>query len=401
MASRPLTHCLACGGPGLTPYLDLGVQPLANSYHHGEPLPSYPLAVAFCSQCSHSQLTVDVDPHEMFDHYLYVSGTSSTLRAHFEGLAGELLQRWTGSRPPRVLEIACNDGTLLEHFRRQGADVFGIEPAENLVALCRDKELPVERAYWGEDVAERLTGTFDLVVAVNVLPHVADPLGFLDACRSVLSPGGEICIQTSQCDMFDRGEFDAIYHEHRSYFTVHSFCSLAKRAGLTAISAQKVDIHSKSLRFILGQGADAECLMEPMLAEERAHHVLSLDRYLRFAAEAKVSLCRLRDWVARSREEGRKVIGYGASAKGNTVLNAAGLDLDYIVDDNPLKWGYRTPGRNIPIVTLQRVTVEPEPVDIVMLAWNFADEITERIQSVRPGGDRLVRYLPEVQVTTL
>lgn len=401
MASRPLTNCLACGNAGPIVYLDLGFQPLANSYHRGEPLPTYPLEVAFCAHCSHSQLTVDVDPREMFDHYLYVSGTSRTLRTHFQELASLLLSRWKGPRPPRVLEIACNDGTLLECFRDAGADVLGIEPAENLVALCRDKGLPVERAYWSADVAASLSSAFDMIVAINVLPHVADPLSFLTACRTVLSPGGEICIQTSQCDMFARGEFDAIYHEHRSYFTAHSFLTLAGRAGLTAVSADKVDVHSKSLRFHLRTDLQQAEVTERLLAEERAEEVFSLDRYRRFAGAAGQSLRCLKSWMEQSRLEGRRLVGYGASAKGNTVLNAASVDLDYIVDDNPLKWGYLTPGRNIPIVPLQRLIEEPEPVDILLLAWNFADEITERLRSVRRGGDRLVRYLPDVNVANI
>ena len=220
-----LKTCLACGGTDLFQYLDLGQMPLANSFHDGSAeLPTYPLAIQACRSCWHSQLSYAVDPDLMFRDYLYVSGTSDTLRRYFEGFAARF------SSGLRVLDIASNDGTLLREFHKRGCAVTGVEPCCD---LSPTRELPIYTGYWDRDAFEEVTlgGKFDVITAFNVLAHTADPLTFLKLAREALAPGGTIWVQTSQAHMILDGTFDAIYHEHVSYFTPRSILALAGRAG--------------------------------------------------------------------------------------------------------------------------------------------------------------------------
>jgi SAM-dependent methyltransferase len=415
-----IRQCLCCGHEPVEPYLSLGDQPLANSYHHGEKaLPTFPLGVALCPRCFHSQLTVSVDVHGMFDHYLYVSGTSRTLREYFRGFVEEVLADERHDRPPRVLEVGCNDGTLLGLFRDRGCEVWGVDPASNLRPLTEVRGLPVLDRYWDSALAGELGAEFDVVVAMNVLPHVPDPADFLLGCRRCLAPGGRIYVQMSQCDMFLNHEFDAIYHEHHSYFTSHSFKVLADRVGLRVASARKVAIHSRSLLFSLApipsmgeSPPDSGWTSDPgdhdesfadLLAADLRNGLMdrrTYDRFARAAAETKHALASA---VSALREAGTRLIGYGASAKGNVVLNYAGIDLEYIVDDNPLKWDYRTPGRNIPIRAPRVITAEAGPLAILCLAWNFREEISQKIRELRGAGrgDSMLLYVPQVRELAL
>lgn len=399
---KQIESCLCCGKPDLTVYFSLGRQPLANNYHTGQNQPELPLEVAFCPHCFHSQLTISVNPHLMFDHYVYLSGTSQTLRAYFETFADGILAAWKSSLRPRVLEVACNDGTLLEMFQREGCEVQGIEPAKNLMAITSQKDIPVACEYWNLKTAEQFRNRYDVVVAVNVLPHVPDPYEFLLACKEALVPSGKIYIQTSHADIFSRFEFDTIYHEHVSYFTAKSFETLAERAGLSVWNAKKVPIHSSSFVFTLGaeeQTGNMPAIKE-MVSEESRQGLHQLETYYRFGRHAKQMTDDLANAIRRLQSEGNKVIGYGAAAKGNTLLNFAGIDLEYIVDDNPMKCGLLTPGRNIPIENPRRLFREAGPVAILVLAWNFFEEIQKRvIEQRRTINDWWIEYFPAVKVS--
>jgi SAM-dependent methyltransferase len=395
-----------CGNPGLWPYLSLGSQPLANNYHKtGEEQETFPLGVQVCPTCWHSQLTAKVHPTKMFDEYLYVSGTSQTLTNYFERFATAMLEMWQLKRPPRVLEIACNDGTLMQMLKDRGCEVMGYDPAKNLIEMCREKGLNAHCGYWDFDWAKALKpfADFDIVIAINVLPHVPDPKDFMAACREVLAPGGRVFVQTSQCSMFQNYEFDAIYHEHHSYFTIHSLTTLMNSVGLWIRSARVVPIHSASFLLELDENAglgndETVYQLHDDEAGAGAHNLLS---YRYFAKNAQKVKTQLIDLFDRYQQAGRKVVGYGASAKFNTVANFAGLDLAYIVDDNRLKWGLETPGRDIPILHPEILAVERQPLAIVLTAWNFKDEILQKIKSFRSArGDEFVTYNGEVRRMT-
>jgi novobiocin biosynthesis protein NovU/D-mycarose 3-C-methyltransferase len=398
MDYQPAPLCRCCGSADLQSVLDLGRQPLANSYTK-EPieLPVYPLTLMVCQRCFHSQLSVVVDPDLMFRHYLYVSGTSRTLREHFANLAREALT-WVGPQPRRILDIACNDGTLLAAFRQEGCSVMGIDPAANLVALASGKGLDIVEGYWPA-ARSSVTGPCDIITAANVLAHVADPRAFLAAALDVLTPDGAIIIEVPYCrDMILHREWDTIYHEHLSYFLVGPLLRLAEGLGAAITHVRNMPIHGGSLRLALQRGHREHCPEVLTLAEAEGRDGLrDGETYRAFAAAVEATCAELQGLIQTLRAGGHRVIGYGASAKGNTLLNRCRLGLDYIVDDNPLKHGYLTPGQQIPIRSPDDARDEPPGLYVLLLAWNFAREIIHNWRGRRPGQrDHVIHYVPRV-----
>lgn len=375
-----LNTCLACGGADLFPYLDLGQMPLANSFHDGsKELPRYSLAVQACRSCWHSQLVEAVDPRLMFDDYLYVSGTSNTLRKYFGAFAARF-------KPGlRVLDIASNDGTLLREFEARECSVTGVEPS----ALCvqsngLSKAGWVWNGYWGEEALEAVTqdrqNRFDVITAFNVLAHVQDPLTFLVRAKEALAPGGTIWVQTSQANMVIDGTFDAIYHEHVSYFTPRSILALAQRAGLCPITYEEPSIHGGSMLV----GLTADVMLDARFNKSPLYEEKT---YEKFAKQIQQTISAVKQFGSPG-----ELIGYGAAAKGMTFLNATGLKLDRIVDDNPLKHGLLTPGGDIPIGPVENLPRGDGA--IVVLAWNFWSEILGRIRKEHGSGHTVMRWLP-------
>jgi SAM-dependent methyltransferase len=391
-------QCRCCGSDHLTPVLDLGCQPLANSYTR-EPvdLPVYPLVLNVCNRCYHNQLSVVVDPDCMFREYLYVSGTSRTLREHFAGLAREAMD-WAGPQARRVLDIACNDGTLLDAFRSQGCAVQGVDPAGNLVALAREKGLPVTEGYWPQ-IRDQVGGRFDILTACNVLAHVADPAAFLTAALDVVTDDGTMVIEVPYCrEMILHCEWDTIYHEHLSYFLLGPLMRLVEGRDAAIVRVRRVPIHGGSLRMAVKRGPPAHC--QEALELERLEKDAGLQHlagYEGFARQVETNCNDLRRMATGLTSNGKKVIAYGASAKGNTLLNRCPLPLAYIVDDNPLKHGYLTPGCQIPICHPREAVPEAPGLHVLLLAWNFAREIVQNWRRLRPGkNDRVVHYVPKV-----
>lgn len=399
---KRLTRCLCCNNEKLRLYADLGGQPLANSYHDGtESQHEYPLEVNVCEDCFHSQLSIAVNPDLLFKHYLYVSGTTTTLQDYFRSFVERVEQQYP-QKKLRVLDIASNDGSLLEQFAKKGHEVQGVDPAENLREISAAKGVPTLVGYWDTQTARRLEHKYDVIVAMNVLAHVSNPYKFLAACREVLAEGGSIYIQTSQSEMFKRFEFDTIYHEHHSFFTTRSFRTLAERAGLKVIRGTKVPVHGTSYLWTLGAAdATAEASVKEMEAEEEQSGFYELGTYRRFGEKMKLTADRVHEAIRTYMDQGYKIVGYGAAAKGNTFLNFAKLDLDFIVDDNPLKNGMLTPGRNIPIRSSDALHDIEQPLFVVVLSWNFFDEIVTRIRKVRSNGqDVYMQYFPEGRITS-
>jgi len=392
-----IKNCLICGNEDLVPYLDLTNQPLANSYHHYAELKKYPLQVQFCEKCSHNMLTESVDPSEMFEHYLYVSDTSETLKNYFEDMADKISAK--SNQCFSVLEIACNSGLFLEMLAKRGAKCLGVDPAKNLREMSLSRNLDVEVCFWNDETAKNIAEKqlFDVVIAVNVLPHVPDPVGFVRNCAKTLTDNGRIYIQTSQCDMFKNNEFDAVYHEHVSYFTAKSFGKLAESLGLSITDCYKVPIHSMSFVFELSKGGSHCDKYLDLVKYEEDNGYDKIETYKNFAKKAEEIKNNLIKEVNRLKSEGKSVVGYGASAKGNTLLNWSKIELDYIVDDNELKWGYLTPGQNIPIVSPATLYNEQRPVVILCLAWNFFDEIYKNVKNNTSVGHEFIKYFPEVK----
>ena len=387
-----LDKCVACGGTNLVQFLDLAKQPLANNYHDGSGAgDSYQLGLNLCTDCYHTQLPVSVDPTAMFDHYLYVTGTSQTLRDYCDWFA-EFVDTREDLDHGNVLDIACNDGTQLDSFRKLGWKTFGVDPAKNLFEIALEKGHMVRNAYWPISYPQ-----MDVITAQNVCAHTPNPLEFLKGVKASLTPNGTAYIQTSQSQMYQRNEFDTTYHEHISFFSANSMKTLAERAGLVLTDVHVTPIHGDSYVFVLKhKGADVQSSVTEIIRKEGKEGRHNPNFYQMFGINARSIVEKLKDLVTRCQAEGTPVVGYGAAAKGMTVLNANDIQLDWIVDDNELKQGLLTPGTNIPIKDRSSLDIDKHIV-VIPLAWNFFDEIKFNVEEIRQGkSTQYVQYFPNV-----
>ena len=392
-----IKECRVCGCEHLVEVLDLNNQPLANSYHKGgEQQEEFPLKINVCSKCFHVQLSVVVDPDLMFKDYLYVSGTSNTLHKYFKEFASLCEHYSRGNQ--KVLDIACNDGTQLDKFKKMGWKTYGVDPAENLYSLSSKKH-NIVCDYWSDEVASNLRETFDTIIAQNVFAHTHDIHSFLKACAIVAHENTNVFIQTSQAEMIINNEFDTIYHEHLSFFNTKSMKICANLNGFSLVNVLKADIHGGSYVFMLKKGDHDEFKAYKQMSKEDNAGLYNLDTYVEYAKKCKKVTEDFKQELKNFKEKDYKIVGYGAAAKGNTFLNFAQADLDYIVDDNDLKWGLLTPGRDILIKDSRCLSEEdPEKLVVVPLAWNFFDEISERANKITDSELSFIRYFPEVRV---
>jgi hypothetical protein len=400
-------ECRACGrGDTLTPFIDLTDQPLANSYReYGDPeLPRYPLKANYCWNCYHTQLSVVVNPDLMFKNYLYVSGTSRTMRDYmdyFAEYAMELSHFSVSSAPVHVMDIACNDGTQLDSFKRLGAITYGVDPAENLVPDAIAKGHNIVCDYWNGGSSQSFGEKFDIITAQNVFAHTHDALGFLQTCKNVMHDRSVLFIQTSQAKMILNGEFDTMYHEHLSFFTIESMKALVERAGLVLRNVTYTSIHGTSYAFAITLPDYEDTIennVDAMIMREADAGVYSVRTYFKFAEGAKTCMAELREAIDALSAQEYMVVGYGAAAKGMTMLNFGKINLDYVVDDNPLKVGRLTPGSNLFIRSTSSI-VDEDKLAIVPLAWNFFDEISSNVRKLRPDkNDIFIKYFPNLQI---
>lgn len=337
----PLSKCLACDSVHLIPTLDLGIQPLANSFKTSaeEVQEEYPLAINRCSDCFHLQLTHAVDPELMFKEYLYVSGTSLTMRDYFKWFAAYATETYSllfGKNAMSVLDIGCNDGSQLECFDERVAFLRGVDPAANLCEIATKKGLRISNAYFDEKWTKD-RGNTDIIVAQNVFAHNSNPLGFLNAAKNMMGKS-LLFVQTSQADMILNGEFDTIYHEHISFFNINSMNKLCKRAGLFLIDVIKTPLHGNSYVFVITD--DAKKIrrqhINNLIEMERKAGLYTDQTYIDYAEKVKRFKSKIKDIeICRHPDAGFTLVGYGAAAKGMTLLNYTKLYLDFIIDDNP------------------------------------------------------------------
>ena len=390
--------CRCCGSNNLKCVLDLNNQPLANSYHNNkEILEEYPLKLNLCEECFNCQLSVVVDPSLMFKNYLYVSGTTDTLKEYFDFFAKFTLQRYkylNNSSAKKILDIACNDGTQLDYYKSMGLKTVGIDPAENLYPKSSKKH-DIICDFFPTQISEK----FDIIIAQNVFAHTHEINKFLISCGDILENGGVIYIQTSQSNMIKNNEFDTIYHEHLSFFNTLSMKKIVESCGLVLNNVFKFDIHGSSYVFEVGK-TTKDSNIDSVLKIERKEGLYSIETYLNFAKNAVEITNNLKNVVKKYKEEGYLVVGYGAAAKGMTLLNFGKIQLDFIIDDNPMKNGLYTPGLNIPIHSIKILdSLTKEKIVFVPLAWNFFDEIKNRIEKVRKlKNDVFVKYFPSIDI---
>ncbi len=416
MSTAPHVHtlretCRACGARRLERFLSLGEVALANSFLASEDdfarEPRFPLDVYQCRECGMVQLADVIDPELLFRNYLYVTGTSDTIAEHNVALAATVVELLGLGAGDLVVEAASNDGSLLRCFQAHGVRTLGIEPATNIAERARAAGIETVNRFLeagcAEDVRAR-HGPARAVIGNNVLAHVDAPVDFLRAARSLIADDGHVIVEVPQLrELLERLEYDTVYHEHLSYFSVTSLMRVCEEAGLRVERLDHVPVHGGSVRAyarpvetLREHGPAARALAE----QERDDGLTSIERLRRFATEVCASRESLLNLLGRLKADGRSLAGYGAPAKGNTLLGYCGIDtelLPYTVDKSPLKVGLFTPGAHLPVLPAETL-LERQPDYALILAWNFADEIVrQQAEYVRRGG-RFIVPLPEPHI---
>jgi 2-polyprenyl-3-methyl-5-hydroxy-6-metoxy-1,4-benzoquinol methylase len=392
-------ECLACGSKHLFPSLTLGKQPLANNFISEKiDLPVYPLGVNVCNNCYHVQLTHTVDPKIIYSNYLYVAGTSQTLKDYSKWFAGYVSERLTGLSY-NVLDIGCNDGTQLDCFTKHNMKTYGVDPAENIYATSSENH-NVICDFFGPNIVNKLPKVkFDAITAQNVFAHNPNPLEFLQTCTQLMDDHTQLFIQTSQADMILNNEFDTIYHEHINFFNVNSMNELAKRANLNLIDVIKTPIHGNSYVFVFSKLIKREYHISNIIKSESK--LLNIKTYDDWKENTIKNMSTLKITMNDFKANGYVIVGYGAAAKGNTLLNYIDTPLDLIIDDSPLKQNLYAPGTNSPIKSIDALKELSKDTKILFmpLAWNFFTEISKRIKAVRnEPQDKFLKYFPNVEV---
>jgi SAM-dependent methyltransferase len=402
--------CRSCGSTQTEPVLSLGRTPLANALLHASDLgtvePTFPLDLVLCTGCSLVQITQTVPPEQLFRDYKYFSSFSDAMVEHAGELAKRLIEKRHLNRSRLVVELASNDGYLLQHYVKAGIPVLGIEPAVNVAKAAAERGVRTIVEFFGNDLAKKLVAQGErasIIHANNVAAHVADINGFVAGIATLLRDDGIAVIETPYVrDMIDRCEFDTIYHEHLFYYSLHAFKTLAARHGLAVVDVERLPIHGGSLRIFVAREAGQLCTENvfELLHEEAQLGVGSIGFYRDFATRVQRLKSVLTGLVLDLKSAKRHIAAYGAAAKGATLLNYCGIDashVDFVVDRNGHKHGLHMPGSHIPICP-PSVFRTSRPDYCLLLTWNFAAEILEQQREYTAGGGRFILPVPDVRI---
>jgi SAM-dependent methyltransferase len=400
-------RCRGCGQGTLEVVLDLGFQPLANALIGPEdlerPEPRYPLALAFCRRCSLAQITETVRPEALFREYAYFSSVSDEMVDHARGIAERMVVERGLGPDSLVVELASNDGYLLQHYVAHGIPVLGIDPARNVAEEATARGVPTIAEFFDADVAADLHRSgrdADVIHANNVLAHVPDVHGFVSGIATILKPGGIAVIETPYVrDLVERVEFDTIYHEHVFYYSLSSLARILADHGLAVADVERLAIHGGSLRIFVTHAGSVvpDPTVAGLQAEEDALGVGTIAYFTAFAARVETLGDELRAVLSGMKGRGESIAAYGAAAKGAVLLNAFGIGtetIDFVADRSPHKQGRYMPGVRIPIVPAERL-LEAMPDACLLLTWNFADEILRQQTEYRAHGGRFVIPVPK------
>lgn len=406
-------HCRHCNSPLRRTFVDLGMSPLCESFLTGAQLddmePYYPLHVRVCDECFLVQLPQFVSPAHIFTEYAYFSSYSSSWVAHAKAYCEMIKARLDLGADSLVIELGSNDGYLLQHFRNLGVPVLGIEPAANVAAAAHGAGVPTVVAFFGADLAKRIVrerGRADLIVANNVLAQVPDLNDFMAGIRNLLAPGGVVTIEVPHLErLIAESQFDTIYHEHFSYFSLGTLARIAATHGLKPIDVEQLSTHGGSLRVYLahaGASRAAENRVAELLDQESRAGLDRVSTYAEFAGQvARVKHDLVRFLIA-AKSEGKRTCGYGAPGKGNTLLNYCGIGtdlIDFTVDRNPYKHGRYTPGMHIPVRPVEALD-QAKPDYILILPWNLKHEIMQQMAHVADWGGKFVISIPELCIVS-
>jgi len=408
---KSVSNCRVCGSADLIRYLDLGMMPLANnlapSAAKARQMQRFPMQVQYCQDCSLSQMTVVIDPREMFSHYTYRSSINKGYVRHCREMAKSVGMSLDLGADDLVVDIAGNDGALLAEFRDElGVSVVNVDPAENIGAIAESIGIKTITDFWSTDVANevlRSHGQPKLITATNVFAHVDDVRGFVSAAKLCLHGKGALMLEFPYAvDFIEHREFDTIYFEHLSYVLIEPVRRLAASLGMTVFDVQKQDIHGGTVRVFIGhEGAhEVSTSVNTFITAEKDGGYHDAAIYRQWNSEIDALITDLSEKLAALKKEGAKIAAFAASAKGNTLLNACRIDsaiIDYIVDDTPEKIGKFSPGNGIPIV--DRLVMSADPPDyLVILAWNFAREIIESTADFAVNGGKYIIPIPAFKI---
>jgi SAM-dependent methyltransferase len=401
--------CRSCGSPGLDLVLDLGKLPLSDGLVPGgatrDDEPIYPLTLVWCKACSLVQIVETVEPTTLYgSEYPYYSSFSPALVEHARLNVEGIIHRTGVSEDSLVVELASNDGYLLQWFAKEGIPVLGIDPAPGPAAAAEDRGIPTIRDFFNVELAEQLVGEgrrADVIVGNNVLAHVPDQNAFVEAVSKLLKPAGLVVMEFPYIrDLIDKCEFDTIYHEHHCYFSVHAAQGLFRSHGLELVKVEHLAIHGGSLRVYFSRTESPDESVARFISEEVEAGVLESAYYERFADDATRIRSDLRALLGKLKADGKKIAAYGAAAKGAILLNFCGIDetlIEYVVDRNHHKHGWEMPGVAIPIHDPQFLK-EVIPDYLLILAWNFKDEIMEQQSWFPSAGGRFIVPIPSPQI---
>jgi 2-polyprenyl-3-methyl-5-hydroxy-6-metoxy-1,4-benzoquinol methylase len=403
--------CRGCGNALTHTFVDLGLSPLANSYVTADKLGTgeifFPLHVYICDRCFLVQLDSFESPQEIFSDYAYFSSYSVTWLKHAEDYATAMTSRFGLSAESKVVEVASNDGYLLQFFLRRGIPVLGIDPAANVASAPRERGIITEVAFFGKESAAKLRAAghaADLMVANNVLAHVPDILDFIAGFPIMLEPEGVVTFEFPHIlRLIEMKQFDTIYHEHFSYLSLKNVADLLRRVGLRVFDVEELATHGGSLRVFACCDTATHSERESVgvvLAEEKRAGLSELDGYAGFAESVISVKCQALDFLIRARRAGKLVCAYGAAAKGNTFINYCGIGPELVrlvADRSPHKQNTWLPGSRIPVVSPEAM-LEKRPDYVLVLPWNLKEEISDQLKEIRKWGGRFVTAIPELVI---
>jgi 2-polyprenyl-3-methyl-5-hydroxy-6-metoxy-1,4-benzoquinol methylase len=404
--------CLFCASPLAQTFVDLGMSPLCESYISHEQLNQmeafYPLHVRVCGQCFLVQLQEYVSPEHIFTEYAYFSSYSESWLAHAKNYVDMIVGRLNLGPGSLAVELGSNDGYLLRNFVNKGIPVLGVEPAANVAKVAVEKGVPTRVAFFGRKTAEKIVADgqkADLVIGNNVLAQVPDLNDFVAGIQIVLKPQGVATLEFPHlARLMEQNQFDTIYHEHFSYFSLISVEKIFAAHGLTLFDVEELSTHGGSMRIYARHTADNSRPATGRLADLRNRELAlglnQMNAYSSFDEQVKATKRNLLDFLIQARRSGKKIAGYGAPGKGNTLLNYCGIRtdfLDFTVDRNPYKHGKFLPGTHIPIFPVEKID-ESRPDYLLILPWNLKDEIVKQMARIRDWGGQFVVPIPNVQV---
>ncbi len=404
-----LEVCRACDSNNLLLFLQLGPTPVPNGFlkaHHRHRAEKfYPLDVCFCKDCGLVQLAHVVSPKVMFKNYVYIPSTSETMRTHFADLAKQAVKKTGAKEGDLVLDIGSNDGTLLKSFSSYKMKILGVDPAENLAKKANQEGVKTVCGLFTHDLAKKIRkdeGAARIITGTNVVAHVHDLNDFLEGIKILLSDEGLfICEFPYLIDLIEKIEFDTIYQEHLSYFSITPFLKLLKKHNLFLLDVQRIPVHGGSVRvFVSKKPLKPSKQVKKLLQLEKNKEILKPETYLKFRRKVDKVRHELVQLLWSLRLKKKQIVGYGASAKGNIILNYCRIGpetLDCIVDSIPYKQGKFTPGMHIPIFPEEKL-LKDQPDYTLLLAWNFADEIIKKQSEYRKRGGKFILALPKLTI---